>query len=284
MRAKIVDLFKTSRPISWINTAYPFAAGYLFVGRHVDWRLIVGTFFFLIPYNLLMYGINDVFDYESDLRNPRKGGVEGAVLDRSRHRLVLWSSVLFPLPFVVALLLTGPLSAKLFFIYLVFMVVAYSAPYLRFKERPLLDSFTSSTHFVSPLVYALLLLGWRPEFWPYVLAFFLWGMASHAFGAVQDVNADREGGIASVGTYFGARRTSQLAFCLYVASAALLVVQHNMAVLVAVPVLLYAASVAPYLSLPDKKAELANAGWRRFLWLNQLTGAVVTIVLLWAVH
>ena len=76
----IKELLLTSRPISWVNTAYPFAAAYLLAGGGIDWKFVVGTLFFLIPYNLLMYGVNDVFDYESDLRNPRKGGVEGALL------------------------------------------------------------------------------------------------------------------------------------------------------------------------------------------------------------
>lgn len=71
-------------------------------------ELVVGTVFFLIPYNLLMYGINDVFDYESDLRNPRKGGVEGIVLASRWHRLTLWWACLLPVPFVLALLWWGP--------------------------------------------------------------------------------------------------------------------------------------------------------------------------------
>lgn len=69
-------LLTASRPLSWINTAYPFAAVYLLTTGRVDVALVVGTLFFLVPYNLAMYGINDVFDYESDLANPRKGGAE----------------------------------------------------------------------------------------------------------------------------------------------------------------------------------------------------------------
>jgi len=75
------QLFWSSRPVSWINTAYPFGATYIFITHKIDLIFLVGTLFFLIPYNLLMYGINDVFDYESDLRNPRKGGIEGALLN-----------------------------------------------------------------------------------------------------------------------------------------------------------------------------------------------------------
>jgi 4-hydroxybenzoate polyprenyltransferase len=181
MFQKIRDLAITSRPISWINTAYPFAVGYIVTQHHIDWRLIVGSVFFLIPYNLLVYGINDVFDYESDIANPRKGGVEGAVLERSRHRLVLQASIGLCVPFVAALIATGSIASKLWLIYLLFMAVAYSAPYLRFKEYPFLDSFTSATHFVSPLVYAFLLVGWHASDWPYVLAFFLWALASTGY-------------------------------------------------------------------------------------------------------
>ena len=43
-------LFNTSRPVSWVNTAYPFAAGYLVMGGSVDARLILGTQFFRLPY------------------------------------------------------------------------------------------------------------------------------------------------------------------------------------------------------------------------------------------
>ena len=97
-----------------------------------------------------------------------------------------------------------------------FAVVAYSAKGLRFKERPFLDSLTSSTHFVSPAVYGLVLAGaaFTPGLVALLAAYFLWGAASHAFGAVQDVVADREAGIGSVATVIGARATVRLAIAL----------------------------------------------------------------------
>lgn len=80
MISKIKKLILTSRPISWVNTAFPFSAGYIMTQHKFDLTLLIGTIFYLIPYNLLMYGINDVFDFESDQLNPRKGGAEGAKL------------------------------------------------------------------------------------------------------------------------------------------------------------------------------------------------------------
>jgi 4-hydroxybenzoate polyprenyltransferase len=276
-------LFVSSRPLSWVNTAFPFAAAYLLAARSIDPVLIVGTLYFLIPYNLAMYGVNDVFDYESDLHNPRKGGIEGALLDRRLHRSTLWAAAITNVPFLAFLLAVGSPSSWLVLAVSVFAVLAYSVPVLRFKERPLLDSFTSSTHFVSPAVYGLVLAGARftPQLWPLLCAFFLWGVASHAFGAVQDLLADREGGIGSVATVIGARATVRLSVVAYLLAGILLLFTAWPGPLAGILALPYAASCAPYWSVPDAAAESANRGWKRFLWLNYVTGFLVTLLLIW---
>ncbi|ARU52001.1 4-hydroxybenzoate polyprenyltransferase [Cellulosimicrobium cellulans] len=282
------EVLAASRPFSWINTAYPFAAGYLVAtGGRADLALVVGTLYFLVPYNLLMYGVNDVFDYASDLRNPRKGGIEGALADpataRATHRRILRACVATNVPFLVALLLLGDPLAGLVLALVVLGVVAYSAPVLRFKERPFLDSFTSAMHFAGPLLYALVLVDAdlsARSVWPVLVGFVLWGMASHAFGAVQDVRADREGGIASVATAVGAHATVLGAAAAYVAAAAVLAVLPWPGVLAALLPLPYAANVLRFRDVRDDDCERANAGWRTFLWLNLVTGFLVTMLLL----
>ncbi|WP_251450276.1 prenyltransferase [Microbacterium sp. Marseille-Q6648] len=277
------DLFVSSRPVSWINTAYPFAVAYLLVTRDVDLILVVGALFFLIPYNLAMYGINDVFDYESDLRNPRKGGAHGAILDRRMHRVTLWAAGLSCAPFVVFLVAVGsPLSwavlaASLFF------VVFYSAPPLRLKERPFADSVTSSIHFFSPAVYGLVLAGatWTWQLVVIMVAFALWGIASHAFGAVQDVVADREAGIASIATARGARWTVWFALVCYAAAGVTMLATSWPGPLAAAVALPYLLAVWPYRAITDDTAHLATRGWQRFLWLNQLAGFLVTMLVIW---
>ena len=279
----IRQLLHASRPVSWINTAYPFAAAYLLTTGRLDATLIVGTLFFLVPYNLAMYGINDVFDYESDLRNPRKGGAHGAVLDRRFHRVTLWAAALSCLPFVVFLVVVGSPASWVVLTLSLFFVVFYSAPPLRLKERPVADSVTSSIHFFSPAVYGLVLAGatWTPSLVLLLVAFGLWGVASHAFGAVQDVVADREADIASIATAFGARRTVWFALIAYaLAGAAMLAVSWPgpLAALLALP---YLATVWPFRAVTDATASTATRGWDRFLWLNQFTGFAVTLLLIW---
>jgi len=254
----------------------------LTTGR-IDASLIVGTVFFLIPYNLAMYGINDVFDYESDLRNPRKGGAHGAVLDRRFHRVTLWAAALSCAPFVVFLVIVGPPVSWLVLAASLFFVVFYSAPPLRLKERPVADSITSSIHFFSPLVYALALAGaaWTWPLTAVVVAFALWGIASHAFGAVQDVVADRDARIASIATVFGARRTVRLAIACYAAAGLIVLAAAWPGPLAAVLALPYILTVWPYRNVGDAESDTATRGWDRFLWLNQFTGFAVTLLLIW---
>ena len=230
-----------------------------------------------------MYGINDVFDYESDLRNPRKGGIEGALLNKRWHKLTLWSSTLLCVPFLVYLYAVSDLKSALWLTLFGFTVIAYSAPKLRFKERGFLDSLTSSSHFVGPMIYALSLSGLdlteRPVL-SSILAFTLWGIASHAFGAVQDVKADREASISSIATMIGAKATVWFAFISYAAAGVLVLNTIWPGPLAAVAAVPYLLILTPYLNITDEDCERANKGWRRFIWLNFFAGFVVSLILI----
>jgi len=280
MKSAAVKLFNVSRPISWINTAYPFAATYLVLGGGFDALFFIGTLFFLIPYNLLMYGINDVFDYESDIVNPRKKSIEGAVEAKTFHPTILWSAAITTLPFGVAIILLSQTEAAAIFVGVLFFVVAYSLKWLRFKEKPFLDSITSSIHFVGPMVFAIAVTGFNPVAWPFALALFLWGIASHAFGAVQDVIPDRAGNLSSIATIIGARATVWLSIVLYAAAVVAVALQGGVALIVAAAGLIYIANVAPYAMITDATSGQANKAWRNFIWLNYFVGAVVTMCLI----
>ena len=274
-------LVVSSRPLSWVNTAFPFGLTYyLFVGQF-DALFVVGTLFFLIPYNVLMYGINDVFDYESDLRNPRKGGVEGALLGPELHRPMVLLSTLLPLPFLVPLILWGSLLSTGVLALALFFVVAYSAKNFRFKEIPFVDSVTSSLHFVMPAVFAMALVGAELTGLSLTLlaSFFFWGMASHAFGAVQDVVADREAGVGSIATAIGAKGTVRFAVVLYLVAGLVVLVTPWPLPLIAPVALLYVGALVPWWSVSDQDAWKANRSWKWFLGLNFVAGAVVVLVL-----
>lgn len=276
-------LLVSSRPISWVNTAFPFAAAYFFLGGELNLGFWLTTLFFLIPYNFLMYGINDVFDYESDLRNPRKGGVEGALLPPELHSMTLLLATAISLPFVVyvCVLSASNLPALLIFLTTLFFVVAYSMKGLRYKEIPFLDSISSSFHFVGPLLFAVTLLqAWNLWIAIGAAAFFLWGAASHAFGAVQDIRADREAGIASIATALGAKKTIRFSFALYLLAGLILLFLPDRFVFSALAAVPYLLVIAKSFSVIDENCEEANRGWRLFLALNFLAGAIITSLLI----
>lgn len=277
----IRDILAASRPVSWVNTAFPFAMAYVIVHGRWDWLLIVGTVFFLVPYNIAMYGINDVFDYESDIRNPRKGSIEGALLPPSMHRPLLLASAVTTLPFLVVLLASGTWASAAWLILSAIAVVAYSAQPFRFKEVLLLDSVTSAAHFTTPaLVGATIREGTiGPIFWVAAAAFFVWGIASHAFGAVQDVLADREAGLKSIATEFGAQSTTRLAATLYLACSLMLFTIPPKGWIVGLVSLGYVLNTAHFWNVTDMTSPATNAAWRVFIWLNFATGAIVTLTI-----
>jgi lycopene elongase/hydratase (flavuxanthin-forming) len=275
-------LFVSSRPISWINTAFPFAVAYYLSAGAVDLNLIIGSLFFLIPYNLLMYGVNDVFDYESDLRNPRKGGIEGALLAPKYHRPTLIAAFSLAAPFVIYLLLIGSFESNAWLLLVLFSVIAYSIKGLRFKEIPFLDSITSAMHFVGPMWFGLALAGAEIDQTVVLVStsFFLWGMASHAFGAVQDIKADKAAGIRSIATVIGARPTVVLALVMYLAAGVMALFigdRFSQAAIAAIP---YLIVVGRELSITDENCERANRGWKWFIYLNFFAGAVVSALII----
>lgn len=273
-------LLRASRPYSWINTALPALAAGALAGRPSA-GLVLGVAYFLLPYNLLLYGVNDVFDYESDRRNPRKrGGVEGGVVVPAERRRIWAAVAVTNLPLLALIVvLAGPLAGAALGL-TAMVAVVYSAPPLRTKEIPGLDSLTSALHFVLPAVCGGLLAGAGLEQlpWRYLFAFLLWGTASHALGAIQDLAADREAGIGSVAVSLGARATAAASLLLYVGAVAVTASGGGIAVAAAAALLPYALLAGSVLF--GDSARQARRAWRGFLGMNLLSGFLVTQVLL----
>jgi 4-hydroxybenzoate polyprenyltransferase len=133
------------------------------------------------------------------------------------------------------------------------------------------------------MVYGLVLAGSSladPKVIAVIAAFMGWGMASHAFGAVQDVRADREAAIKSVATQIGARNTVRFAFALYIVAAATIMTIGWHGVVASLAVLPYLFIISPYLNITDQDCERANGGWKRFIWLNFFAGALISLVVI----
>jgi 4-hydroxybenzoate polyprenyltransferase len=100
---------------------------------------------------------------------------------------------------------------------------------------------------------------------------------------VQDIPADREAGIGSVATAFGARATVIGATVLYATAGILAACSGMPTALAGLLALPYLAMCVPFLGIDDAGAERANRGWRRFLAINYGAGFLATVLAIGAV-
>ena len=199
----IPRLFHISRPVLWVNTVGPAMVGMWLAGYLWRWEALPLLLWLTLPFNLLIYGVNDVFDRETDAQNPRKGTLEGARIEPSEIRPIALGVVLTNAPFLVYFALFLPSSAVLWMLLYALLFVGYSAPPARFKARPYLDSLSNAAY-AFPLVFTPLALGEAPV-WPAAVGLMAWSAAKHTFDAVQDINEDRKVGITTTAVRLGPR-------------------------------------------------------------------------------
>ena len=276
-------LLLASRPVSWINTALPFAGGALAAGagEAVGAWFLPLVIWWGVAYNLYLYGINDLYDLATDRKNPRKGGAEGALLQNG-DLPTLRRLLLFAAGTAVLFLLTGTATVPMWCLLGIAFATAYSAPwFVRARAVPILDAVISATHFVIPAVAGLALGGELQQAWIAPLAaFFFWNMGSHVVGALQDVDADRRSRIATVGTLLGVRGGGLFAIALYAVAGLLLLVQGEP--LQRIGALLPLASILSLLPLIAGRPthQAARAAWRRFMLLNLFLGAGAAMLII----
>ena len=165
------------------------------------WKALPVLLWLTLPFNLLIYGVNDVSDQETDAGNPRKGTLEGARIDRSEVRPVVLGVVFTNVPLLIYSVLFVPPSAMAWMFLYALLFLGYSIPPARFKSRPYLDSLSNAAY-AFPLVFVPLTLGSEPV-WPAALGLMAWSAAKHTFDAVQDVVEDRKSGIRTTAVRLG---------------------------------------------------------------------------------
>lgn len=187
-----------------------------------SWELALLALFglyFVGPANLLIYGVNDIFDYDTDKLNPKKVEYEALLLPKY-HRAVWRTIALTNAPFVV-LLWWVPAEARIAFAFFLFFAFFYSAYPIRAKIRPAFDSLFSAGHYVVTGVFGYFLAGGAGVPWIGILAGMLWAIAMHAFSAMPDIEADSRAGLKTIATWLGAPGTLVLAGVFYFLSSIL---------------------------------------------------------------
>ncbi len=220
---KFREVLRISRPRFWLYEAATFGLvgtvaalqGFSFFA---DWRYWVFALYFLIPANILIYGINDIFDYETDKLNPKKGDDAYEALVPPERQRSLWIWILATnIPFFFFVPLYTPLMLSFFAF--IFFASFYSAAPIRAKAKPLIDSLFSAGHYVATGVFGYYLAGGTDFPLVGVIAGMCWAVAMHAYSAVPDIKADFQAGLHTIAIMIGAKRTIYLCWFLYLLAA-----------------------------------------------------------------
>ena len=271
-------LLRLSRPRFWMYLAGPVVVGVTYgaIGSGGSTALFSPTAlllfaYFLVPANVFLYGVNDAFDADVDERNPKKdeGGREVRYRESGVVKAVVAAcgAVGLVLVFVVP-----PAAAGVLALYYV-LAVEYSAPPLRFKTTPLLDSVSNGLYVLPGVVAYTAVDGSLPPTFA-IAGAWLWTMGMHTFSAIPDVEPDREAGIRTTATLLGESRTyAYCAGCWLAAAVAFGLVDVRLGAPLAVYPVLTAA-----VALSDVSVD--RAYWW-FPFVNTAVGALLTMGGLW---
>ncbi|MCS7200814.1 MAG: prenyltransferase [Patescibacteria group bacterium] len=264
------DLLLTSRPRFWIYELGTFFIGYILAIKNISDFINLNFFIFFIyftfPANLLIYGINDIFDYETDKLNPKKQTYE-KLLHPKEHKRFIFFILIFNLPFIIYAYFSLNYLQLLFLLLFVFFAVFYSAPPIRAKTKPILDSLFSANHYVFTAIFSYYLIYPNKEF-PLVPFLFgiIWSMAMHAYSAVPDIEFDKQAGINTIATFLGKKNTIILCCFFYSIAFILLSSINILFVIGSVPYLILMALSLREINNPDKLFKI----YKLFPHLNTL--------------
>ena len=270
----MTSIVNISRPRFWIYLFGSYllgvVAGALSSADFVRFDSILFGLYFLLPANLLVYGVNDIFDFETDRLNPKKAGYEILVQPEMYRSLWIWIAVL-NIPFVIAAILLTP-YALLSLIPFILLSVFYSASPVRAKEVPLVDSFFNILYVFPGAFGYQMLTGDFPPLGALIGAG-IWTAAMHAYSAIPDIAADRAAGIATVATLLGRGWTHGFCIACFTVATLIGIAYQSPAALLG---LIYIVLMRFSNESPD--ADIVRI-YRIFPLLNAFTG----FVLFWSI-
>ena len=270
-----LTLLVVSRPRFWLYLSGPVLVGLAFGARSPDALVSAAALallaYFLLPANVFLYGVNDIFDAPADRSNPRKADrefryagdrivVAGTVAGAGLGLSLVWALAPLAGAYVLAFLLLG---------------AAYSAPPLRLKGRPPLDSLSNGLYVLPGAAAYAAVSGTSPPALALVGGW-LWAMGMHTFSAVPDVAADRRAGIRTTATVLGRRGAlGYVAACWLLAATVFAVVDGRLGALLLVYPLLVGA-------IDSLRVAVERAYWW-FPAVNAAVGASLTLAGLGAI-
>ena len=266
-------LLRLSRPRFWLYLAGPVVVGVAYAARtpaELFAPIAIALFaYFLVPANVFLYGVNDVFDAGIDVENPKKEQREVRYRgDRLVPGLVALTGVLGAV-FVPMIPAAGGVAMIAFLV----LALEYSAPPLRFKTTPFLDSVSNGLYVLPGVIAYAAIAGSAPPA-AAIVGGWLWTMGMHTFSAIPDIGPDRSAGIETTATALGKSRTYVYCGLCWLVAAVVFGLVHPFfaAVLGIYPVFVALVTAS--------EVDVSRAYWW-FPVLNTVAGTALTLGALW---
>jgi len=273
------NFLNISRPRFWVYVAGPFwLCGAIFYPLGINIiPMLIFLIYFTFPANILIYGINDLYDRATDILNNKKNSYE-QVLDKKYDKKLIWVILFTNIPFLIYGFFVLPLSAFICLLIFVFLSWQYSATPIRAKAVPFLDSLFSGLLYIIPAGVSWgIVTNSYPPFIP-MFAGFLWSYAMHLYSAVPDVNADKMANIQTGATLLGKNTTLVLCGVLYAVSAVIAYFYIGLFAILAGLGYLYLIFISVRKSNPEEVLSV----YKMFPLFNTLIGAILFAILLFA--
>lgn len=219
----LLTIIKVSRPVFWLGPIFIFTAGFLASGSKEILNILLGFIFITLPMGIIVYGLNDISDRESDKINDRKGGIEGYILnvhdEKFISKLAFLNAALFSLLYIF---LGNCVSSLIIFLILIFSLL-YSFKPIRLKSIPILDSLSNGIWMLLIFLLGYSSGGSNASFPIKVtLALFFGVFAVHAMTTLMDFEIDKKMDDRTIGGFLHKRGTAFLCFVLFILSYILL--------------------------------------------------------------
>ena len=223
---------KVSRPGHWPILPLIFLLGLIDAKGIFNWFVLAQCLALSFPIELTINGLNDIYDQETDLNNPRKNSFWlGSVLEKKDISKVFVGSIFGTVVVLLSSLAASgifstpwnnlmPISAynweNLFWtiVGLVFGII-YSIPPIRLKERPILSLSTYAFGFLSAYFMGYTLFGstFQAGIKPWILSLLVVALGSLAF--LVDYAADLKAKQITIATKFGPRISALISLFQY---------------------------------------------------------------------
>jgi len=216
---KLKSIIEVARPGFWSTQLWFFLlplGGHRLLDHPGFW---LGAFYATFPLGHLLYGWNDLADYQTDRLNPRKGNLLfGAKLAPEQLRRLPLQMMLVQLPFVMTFVWLVGVKVLLWFLGALLVNALYNWPGVGLKSRPFLD-MANQTGYVLLFVLSSWICNVPQLPWPAFVFGALFAMHSHLLGQMSDVEPDRVAGRHTTAVVIGVAKSKLLAGSLLLSEA-----------------------------------------------------------------